>query len=161
MFAACWAHARRKVDECRSAFPNQVGKLESLIRMLYDVENQIRTLPEAERLERRGSLSRHALSLIDQYLNSDPMSTRYVLPKSNLGMAAAYNLVKLLSYLDRPACKRSKIRTNNHVEQCNRVLRYLEKVCYKWRRRRTIFRHILLQFSNWMKRKENGLEVAN
>ncbi len=90
MFAACWAHARRKVDECRSAFPNQVAKLESLIRMLYDVEDQIRTLPEAERLERRGSLSRHALSLIDQYLNSDAMSTRYVLPKSNLGMAAAY-----------------------------------------------------------------------
>lgn len=90
MFAACWAHARRKVDECRSAFPSQVAKLESLIRMLYDVEDQIRTLPEAERLERRGSLSRHALSLIDQYLNSDAMSACYVLPKSNLGMAAAY-----------------------------------------------------------------------
>jgi len=89
-FAACWAHARRKVDECRSAFPSQVAKLESLIRMLYDVEDQIRALPEAERLERRGSLSRHALNLIDRYLNSDAMSPPYVLPKSSLGMAAAY-----------------------------------------------------------------------
>ena len=32
--AACWAHARRKIDECRSAFPLQVAKLESLIQML-------------------------------------------------------------------------------------------------------------------------------
>lgn len=64
------------------------------------------------------------------------------------------NMVKLLSYLDHPVSVRSKVRTNNHVERCNRVLRYLEKVRYKWRRRRTIVRHILLQFQNWMKRKE-------
>lgn len=64
------------------------------------------------------------------------------------------NMVKLLSYLDHPVSIRGKIRTNNHVERCNRVLRYLEKVRYKWRRRRTIVRHILLQFQNWMKRKE-------
>ncbi len=70
------------------------------------------------------------------------------------------NMLKLLSYLDRPLLERSKIRTNNHVERCNRVLRYLEKVRYKWRRRRTIVRHILLQFDNWMKRKENKLETA-
>jgi len=64
------------------------------------------------------------------------------------------NMVKLLSYLDHPVSVRSKIRTNNHVERCNRVLRYLEKVRDKWRRRRTIVRHILLQFQDWMKRKE-------
>ena len=55
-FAACWAHARRKIDECRSAFPIQVAKLESLIRMLYDVEDQIKELDDAERLARRQSL---------------------------------------------------------------------------------------------------------
>lgn len=49
-FAACWAHARRKIDECRSAFPVQVAKLESLIRMLYEVEDQIKDLDDAERL---------------------------------------------------------------------------------------------------------------
>ncbi len=31
-FATCCAHARRKIDECRGAFPIQVAKLESLIR---------------------------------------------------------------------------------------------------------------------------------
>jgi len=70
------------------------------------------------------------------------------------------NMVKLLTYLDSPTSTRSQVRTNNHVERCNRVLRYLEKVRYKWRRRRTIVRHILLQFSNWMKRKENRAAVA-
>jgi hypothetical protein len=70
------------------------------------------------------------------------------------------NLFKLLNYLNSPLAIRSKVRTNNHVERCNRVLRYLEKVRYKWRRRRTIVRHILLQFQNWMKRKENKLQIA-
>ena len=70
------------------------------------------------------------------------------------------NMTKLLAYLDRPPSVRSKVRTNNHVERCNRVLRYLEKVRYKWRRRRTIIRHILLQFDNWMKRKENRATIA-
>lgn len=65
------------------------------------------------------------------------------------------NMTKLLTYLDSSPSARSKVRTNNHVERCNRVLRYLEKVRYKWRSRRTIIRHILLQFANWMKRKEN------
>ena len=89
-FAACWAHARRKIDECRKAFPRQVAKLESLIGMLYDVEDQIKELDDAERLARRQSLSRHVLGLIAEYLDSDAMQSPTVLPKSNLGKAAAY-----------------------------------------------------------------------
>jgi len=89
-FAACWAHARRKIDECRSGFPIQVAKLESWIRMLYDVEDQIKTLDEPERLARRQSLSRHVLGLIEEYLASEAMCPSHVLPKSNLGQAAAY-----------------------------------------------------------------------
>ena len=89
-FAACWAHARRKIDECRKAFPIQVAKLESLIRMLYDVEDQIKDLDDVERLSRRQSLSRHVLKLIEEYLASESMSSPKVLPKSNLGQAAAY-----------------------------------------------------------------------
>lgn len=89
-FAACWAHARRKIDECRGAFPLQAAKLESLIRMLYDVEDQIQSLDESERLARRGSLSRHVLGLMEQYLDSEAMLPPRVLPKSNLGQAAAY-----------------------------------------------------------------------
>jgi transposase len=89
-FAACWAHARRKIDECHGAFPVQVAKLESLIRMLYDVEDQIKALDDSERLARRQGLSRHVLGLIKEYLDSAGMSAPQVLPKSNLGMAAAY-----------------------------------------------------------------------
>lgn len=89
-FAACWAHARRKIDECRSAFPLQVAKLESLIRMLYDVEDQVKEFDDEARLARRQSVSRHVLGLIESYLSSASMSSPQVLPKSNLGMAAAY-----------------------------------------------------------------------
>ncbi|WDQ16951.1 IS66 family transposase [Rhodopirellula sp. P2] len=89
-FAACWAHARRKIDECRGAFPLQVAKLESLIGMLYDVEDQIKGLPETEALARRQEVSRHVLGLIEDYLSSDQLSSPAVLPKSNLAAAAGY-----------------------------------------------------------------------
>jgi transposase len=89
-FAACWAHARRKIDECRGAFPVQVAKLESLIRMLYEVEDQIKDHDDTERLARRQSLSRHVLDLIAEYLDGEAMQSPSVLPKSNLGGAAAY-----------------------------------------------------------------------
>lgn len=69
-------------------------------------------------------------------------------------------MTKLLHYLDQRPEKRRKVRTNNHVERCNRMFRYLEKVRYKWRRRRTIVRHILLQFSSWMNSKENIDQLA-
>ena len=89
-FAACWTHARRKIDECRTAFPEQVAKLESLIRVLYEVEDQIKELDDDQRLARRQSLSRHVLGLIAEYLGSESMQSPSVLPKSNLGQAAAY-----------------------------------------------------------------------
>ena len=41
------------------------------------------------------------------------------------------------------------MRTNNHVERVNRRLRYFEKVRYKWRRRRTIVRFIVLAIDRW------------
>ncbi|MCP4891272.1 MAG: transposase [Planctomycetaceae bacterium] len=91
-FAACWAHARRKIDECLGAFPLQVAKLESLIRMLYDIEDQIKDMPDSERLSRRQSLSRHVLVQIKEYLESESMQPTKVLPKSNLGVAASYVL---------------------------------------------------------------------
>lgn len=50
---------------------------------------------------------------------------------------------KLLAYLDGPASRR--VRTNNHVERTNRLFRFLEKVRYKWRRRRTLVRFVVLK----------------
>ena len=50
---------------------------------------------------------------------------------------------KLMAYLNNPVCRR--VRTNNHVERTNRLIRFLEKVRYKWRRRRTLVRFVVLR----------------
>ena len=49
---------------------------------------------------------------------------------------------KLMAYLNNPASRR--VRTNNHVERTNRMFRFLEKVRYKWRGRRTLVRFVVL-----------------
>src|SRR3954452_8251167 len=49
---------------------------------------------------------------------------------------------KLMAYLKNPLSHR--VRTNNHVERTNRLFRLLEKVRYKWRRRRTLVRFVIL-----------------
>jgi hypothetical protein len=59
---------------------------------------------------------------------------------------------KMIAYLESPLGQR--VRTNNHVERTNRRLRYLEKVRYKWRRRRTIVRFVVLAFDRW--RQQQG-----
>jgi len=48
----------------------------------------------------------------------------------------------MIAYLQSPQGQR--VRTNNHVERTNRRLRYFEKIRYKWRRRRTIVRFVVL-----------------
>ncbi len=53
-----------------------------------------------------------------------------------------------------------RMRRNQAYLSNEHLLRYLEKVRYKWRRRRTIIRHILLQFDIWIKRKENPIGIA-
>jgi hypothetical protein len=50
---------------------------------------------------------------------------------------------KLMAYLSNPVSRR--VRTNNHVERTNRMFRFLEKVRYKWRRRRTLVRFVVLK----------------
>jgi transposase-like protein len=54
---------------------------------------------------------------------------------------------KMIAFLESPACR--QVRTNNHVERANRKLRHYEKVRYKWRRRRTIVRFLLLAIVRW------------
>jgi transposase-like protein len=74
--------------------------------------------------------------------------------KRALGILTKQTMTKLLYYLQEPYPRRSKVRTNNHVERCNRKIRYLEKVRYKWRRSKTIVRHMLLQFQHWIETKQ-------
>ena len=136
---------RATLDELLDLSPT-LGILRSFVDDLHELFAVRRSKDQAWKIWRRMRRNQSYLS------NEHLCKALEVLRKDNM--------VKLLSYLDRPLSTRSKIRTNNHVERCNRVLRYLEKVRYKWRRRRTIVRHILLQFENWMKRKENKAEMA-
>jgi hypothetical protein len=55
---------------------------------------------------------------------------------------AAEKFAKMIAFLKSPACRR--VRTNNHVERVNRKLRYEEKARYKWRKRRTTVRFLVL-----------------
>jgi Transposase len=64
-----------------------------------------------------------------------------------LAMLTPEKFGKMIAYLHSPAAQR--VRTNNHVERVNRRLRYFEKVRYKWRRRRTIVRFIVLAIDRW------------
>jgi hypothetical protein len=49
---------------------------------------------------------------------------------------------KLTAYLRSSLGQR--VRTNNHVERTNRMFRFLEKVRYRWRRRKTLVRFVVL-----------------
>jgi hypothetical protein len=50
---------------------------------------------------------------------------------------------KLMAYLNGSAGRR--VRTNNHVERANRMFRLLEKVRYRWRRRRALVRFVVVK----------------
>jgi hypothetical protein len=74
-----------------------------------------------------------------------------------LAMLSPEKFDKMMAFLHSP--KSQQVRTNNHVERTNRSLRYLEKVRYKWRRRRTIVRFIVLALDRW--RRQRGAKKVN
>ena len=68
-----------------------------------------------------------------------------------LGQVDAEKFPKLMAYLKNPLSRR--VRTNNHVERTNRMFRFLEKVRYKWRRRKTLVRFVVLKLDEiWRER---------
>jgi hypothetical protein len=63
---------------------------------------------------------------------------------------------KTQAFHEQPLAQRQK--TNNHVERTNRRLRFDEKVRYKWRKRKSIVRFVLLRISRHVPRpKTHGL----
>jgi Transposase len=76
-----------------------------------------------------------------------------------VAMLTADKFAKMAAYLHRPATER--VRTNNHVERTNRRLRHFEKVRYKWRRRRTIVRFVILAVQRWHHRRLAGEPQAD
>jgi hypothetical protein len=66
----------------------------------------------------------------------------------------AKKFAKMIAFLKSPACHR--VRTNNHVERVNRKLRYQEKVRYKWRKRRTIVRFVVLLLDRYWQQERRA-----
>jgi hypothetical protein len=63
---------------------------------------------------------------------------------------------KIMAYLRNPI--RQRVRTNNHVERTNRMVRFLEEVRYKWRRRKTLVRFLVLRLDHIWSRVAVGAE---
>jgi transposase-like protein len=68
-----------------------------------------------------------------------------------IGTLAAEKFAKMIAFLKSRACRR--VRTNNHVERVNRKLRYEEKARYKWRKRRTTVRFLVLLLARYGERE--------
>ena len=66
---------------------------------------------------------------------------------------------KIMAYLNSPIGQR--VRTNNHVERTNRMVRFFEKVRYKWRRRKTLVRFLVLKLDEiWSAWSPLGAKAA-
>ena len=76
-----------------------------------------------------------------------------------LEQLAPEKFAKMMAYLKQPLDQR--VRTNNHVERANRVVRFLEKVRYKWRKRRTLVRFLALLMNRSWEEAFNRNEPGN
>ena len=110
------------------------------LRTLRAFVLQIHRLFDPEQSPHQSRCRRAALVNDPQYL-ADPDLAKA------LGMLSPNKFDKMMAFLHSPVAKR--VRTNNHVERTNRRLRYFEKVRYKWRRRRTIVRFVVLALDRW------------
>lgn len=86
--AACWVHARRKLDECRRNHPQHVTVLIAMNRQLFDLETRAKLWSPERRLELRERESIRVLSRIRQYLDGPALER--LLPKSDLAEAIGY-----------------------------------------------------------------------
>jgi transposase-like protein len=75
-----------------------------------------------------------------------------------MNMLEPKQFAKMIAFLKSPAEKR--VRTNNHVERANRKLRHYEKVRYKWRRRRSMVRFLLLAIDRWWHERRCDVEQS-
>jgi len=87
--AACAAHARRKVEAALSNHQRHAKHLLSLFRLLYDIEDEARELPAADRLSLRRSRSAPIWNQMRSYLETE-MSD--VLSSDSIGDARKYIL---------------------------------------------------------------------
>jgi hypothetical protein len=119
---------------------SQVFRYLPSARVLRDFVRAIYRLFDPEQSPHQARCRRAALVNDPQY-RADPDLAKA------LGMLVPEKFDKMMTFLHRPVAKR--VRTNNHVERTNRRLRHFEKVRYKWRRRRTIVRFVVLALDRW------------
>lgn len=115
-FAACWAHARRKVYEVSDKNPHRVQLLD-MIQGLYDVNAREQGMDAAARTEHRQTHAVPILNVIKQYVDS--LTDQEVFPKSDLAGALGY----LRNHWDALSVYASDGRVpidNNRVEQLMR-----------------------------------------
>ena len=123
---ACWAHARRKYDECKTSDPVRVHDALLRIKDLYKIEAEIRDetvdLPrdEADAL-RHVRRQAESIPLLDKFKEWAKGAYADVLPKSPIGKAIAYSLNQwdaLNRYTDDPALNID----NNTAERAIRAI---------------------------------------
>jgi len=86
-FAACWAHARRKVKEA-TTYTKERDTLLDMINALYDVETRAASMSSDERLALRARESKIILRAMGNWLDTAPIVQ--VLPKSDFADALRY-----------------------------------------------------------------------
>jgi transposase-like protein len=114
------------------------------LRTLRQFVLRVYRLFEPEQSPHQARCRRAALVKVPKFL-ADPDLAQA------LAMLTPSKFNKMIAYLHSPAGQR--VRTNNHVERVNRRLRHFEKVRYKWRRRRTIVRFIVLAIDRWYRQE--------
>ncbi len=65
---------------------------------------------------------------------------------------------KTQAFLSQPEAER--LKTNNHVERTNRKLRRDEKVRYKWRRRKSVVRFVILRISRYQPKARTAKDAT-
>jgi transposase-like protein len=133
-----------------------------------DLQTMLEYLPEL-RVLREFSDALHRLFALEQSqhqawcrlraLQRNDRFTEVPELKAALALLDDQKFRKMIAFLRSPAAQR--VRTNNHVERCNRKLRYWEKVRYKWRRRRTLVRFLVLALDHWWTHVLPGKRVVN
>jgi transposase len=86
---ACWAHTRRKYVDAQTTDLSRAVVAAAWIKMLYRVEEEVRSLSAQERQALRVEKSKPILEKLEAWLRAQEKS---VLPKSPIGEAIGYTL---------------------------------------------------------------------
>lgn len=123
---------------------------------------ELRTLRDfADALQRLFAVEQYEEQALERWRRLQANATYLAVPELQKVIETTLSLpkfTKMIAFLRSPAAQ--QVRTNNHVERCNRKLRYWEKVRYKWRRRRTLVRFLVLALDAWWRRRLPQVEAA-